>query len=727
MRATMGSRGKSSIDVDAITRLARLYRQGASALTNNIPSYLIQIERELDDIAREYRDYSSVYRKTNEMQRGLNDIRRTIKTCYNLCSEMNSTLCNVRKWYEEGEEQSTRISKLSTEERQYMSELSMTDEHYISEIQGLVVDAYNQIEDEGMKSQVMQYWVLQNELDKEVLIENPLPPRYMDMVERERTKLDINEANYEATYEERRAFYEKYILLGDRVSEAVEGVSVAGTRMQEELFMEWDQKMYGHLDVTSTSIERVAYLLDTKFPEDLRNEEGYYDQVYTPQIGAARDIWLEKNGLAEEYNSLWSNKYEYLIKKLEEIQTVPEALSPEAEAMQQAIIDGTYIRSEDFAARIKDTMLFEPLSAGDAPLVLTKTVYVLSPEEKYEVTLSPELFESYATVHHYEISIPYITYEGEKYVDTHAFYEAYAAYQQERVEDGSYAGGLNEMDLEESKADDSLYSQVRTTYQEIKEKYPSLDITEEEVYQMVVAESERLTLVNEMTCDRLTSGEITRQATKTVVIAAAVIVATKNPTLGFTVLEAGSVGIALASEEYGEAAIELAGMFIGTGVLTKTAKISHKGIKAIVGSSDDVVETVDKIEDVSKIFNKANDNVNFGKKLEDVVEEAVEGATKVKPNQVHHFATNKSKKYTARFEKICNKYKLDLDDTWNKELMPHQGRHPYEYHDYMLEQMKKIDTAANGNRDEFLKLYEQLKKKVIDKPEMLTKAYWKNK
>ena len=98
-----------------------------------------------------------------------------------------------------------------------------------------------------------------------------------------------------------------------------------------------------------------------------------------------------------------------------------------------------------------------------------------------------------------------------------------------------------------------------------------------------------------------------------------------------------------------------------------------------------------------------------------------------KPNQVHHFSTNKSKKYTARFEKIANKYKLDLDDSWNKELMPHQGRHPYAYHDYMLEQMKKIDTIANGNRDKFLKLYEQLKKKVIDKPEMLTKDYWKNK
>lgn len=68
--------------------------------------------------------------------------------------------------------------------------------------------------------------------------------------------------------------------------------------------------------------------------------------------------------------------------------------------------------------------------------------------------------------------------------------------------------------------------------------------------------------------------------------------------------------------------------------------------------------------------------------------EVAEKAIKSKPNQVHHFATNKSKKYTKRFEKIANKYKLDLDDSWNKELMPHQGRHPYAYHDYIKDYWK---------------------------------------
>ena len=56
---------------------------------------------------------------------------------------------------------------------------------------------------------------------------------------------------------------------------------------------------------------------------------------------------------------------------------------------------------------------------------------------------------------------------------------------------------------------------------------------------------------------------------------------------------------------------------------------------------------------------------------------ASKGGSNTKPNQVHHFATNKSSKYTSQFESITKKYGLDLDDSWNKALMPHQGRHPY--------------------------------------------------
>ena len=44
---------------------------------------------------------------------------------------------------------------------------------------------------------------------------------------------------------------------------------------------------------------------------------------------------------------------------------------------------------------------------------------------------------------------------------------------------------------------------------------------------------------------------------------------------------------------------------------------------------------------------------------------SVEGGSGTKPEQLHHFATNKNKTYTPQFEEIANKYGLDLDDAWN--------------------------------------------------------------
>ena len=100
------------------------------------------------------------------------------------------------------------------------------------------------------------------------------------------------------------------------------------------------------------------------------------------------------------------------------------------------------------------------------------------------------------------------------------------------------------------------------------------------------------------------------------------------------------------------------------------------------------------------------------------------GTTTSKPNQVHHYATNKNKTYTPQFEEIANKYGLNLDSEWNKDLLPHQGRHPNVYHDYVLDSMKQFDEIAQGNRDVFLKLYENMKRNVQANPDMLYKNYW---
>lgn len=59
-------------------------------------------------------------------------------------------------------------------------------------------------------------------------------------------------------------------------------------------------------------------------------------------------------------------------------------------------------------------------------------------------------------------------------------------------------------------------------------------------------------------------------------------------------------------------------------------------------------------------------------------------------------------------------------------MLPHQGRHPNEYHEFILESMKQFDEIANGNKEIFLQLFEKLKQVIRDNPEMMYKEYWNN-
>ncbi|MBE5840494.1 MAG: hypothetical protein E7304_03705 [Butyrivibrio sp.] len=97
-----------------------------------------------------------------------------------------------------------------------------------------------------------------------------------------------------------------------------------------------------------------------------------------------------------------------------------------------------------------------------------------------------------------------------------------------------------------------------------------------------------------------------------------------------------------------------------------------------------------------------------------------------KPYQMHHFATDKNKVYTHQMESIIKKYGLELDGDWNKELLPHQGRHPNAYHEFILDELRNIDLVANGDKGMFLELFESNIKKVIrENPDMLYSKYWK--
>ena len=108
-----------------------------------------------------------------------------------------------------------------------------------------------------------------------------------------------------------------------------------------------------------------------------------------------------------------------------------------------------------------------------------------------------------------------------------------------------------------------------------------------------------------------------------------------------------------------------------------------------------------------------------------VVEGTAKGTVKELSDQIHHFATNKNKLYTPQMEGIAKQFGLDLNGAWNKTAMPHLGRHPNVYHDFVLKEMKNAENLAGGSQAEFLNIFNQkVKQPVIQNPGLLRKLGW---
>ncbi len=96
------------------------------------------------------------------------------------------------------------------------------------------------------------------------------------------------------------------------------------------------------------------------------------------------------------------------------------------------------------------------------------------------------------------------------------------------------------------------------------------------------------------------------------------------------------------------------------------------------------------------------------------------------PNQIHHYATNKSKIFTPRIQRIADRYGLNLDAEWNKDLLPHQGRHPNLYHEFVERGMERAARESGLDGEKFKSLFEMyVKDPVRQNPELLRKKGWK--
>jgi hypothetical protein len=98
---------------------------------------------------------------------------------------------------------------------------------------------------------------------------------------------------------------------------------------------------------------------------------------------------------------------------------------------------------------------------------------------------------------------------------------------------------------------------------------------------------------------------------------------------------------------------------------------------------------------------------------------------KVLPKQLHHFATNKHSAWTPKMQSIAREFHLDLDGAWNKAMLPHLGRHPNAYHQFVYDGMMKASAGAKGRQDLFLKLFDQyVKQPILKNPNLLRKSGW---
>jgi hypothetical protein len=76
-------------------------------------------------------------------------------------------------------------------------------------------------------------------------------------------------------------------------------------------------------------------------------------------------------------------------------------------------------------------------------------------------------------------------------------------------------------------------------------------------------------------------------------------------------------------------------------------------------------------------------------------------------------------------EAIAKRFGLDLDDLWNKAAMPHLGRHPTKYHEFVLQGMQQAAAEAGTSTAKFLELFDlYVKQPILQNPNLLHSSGW---
>ncbi|MDE6887895.1 MAG: AHH domain-containing protein [Eubacterium sp.] len=121
---------------------------------------------------------------------------------------------------------------------------------------------------------------------------------------------------------------------------------------------------------------------------------------------------------------------------------------------------------------------------------------------------------------------------------------------------------------------------------------------------------------------------------------------------------------------------------------------------------------------------KIVDKINRARQIRRLKKAEIEKC-KNKPIEEHHIMAYGNKKFAHQMLQIVKKYGIkDLKkDALNKIKLPHRGKHTDKYHEWMLDNLRKIDKAAKGRTDVFLKGFNKLREKLEKHPEILYKKW----
>jgi hypothetical protein len=155
--------------------------------------------------------------------------------------------------------------------------------------------------------------------------------------------------------------------------------------------------------------------------------------------------------------------------------------------------------------------------------------------------------------------------------------------------------------------------------------------------------------------------------------------------------------------------------------------MSVKKVSKEFGASEETSETIADVGDevLPTIAGAKAPTVPQTQAPKVVTAEVITSETQSLPTQIHHFATNKHSTWTPKMEQIAKQFGLNLDDAWNKAALPHLGRHPEAYHQFVYEGMRRAALEANGNATKFIELFDNyVKQPIIQNPSLLRKYGW---